>query len=49
MIQIEENKLYLVTGGGGFLGQPLVKHILSRGARVRIIGRDEGTLIKMKE
>ena len=49
MIQIEENKLYLVTGGGGFLGQPLVKHILSKGARVRIIGRDEGTLIKMKE
>ncbi len=49
MIEIEENKLYLVTGGGGFLGQPLVKHILSKGARVRIIGRDEGTLVKMKE
>jgi UDP-N-acetylglucosamine 4,6-dehydratase/5-epimerase len=49
MIQIEENKLYLVTGGGGFLGQPLVKHILSKGAKVRIMGRDEGTLIKMKE
>lgn len=49
MIQIEKNKLYLVTGGGGFLGQPLVKHILSKGARVRIIGRDEGTLITMKE
>jgi UDP-N-acetylglucosamine 4,6-dehydratase/UDP-glucose 4-epimerase len=49
MIQIEKNKLYLVTGGGGFLGQPLVKHILSKGARVRIIGRDEGTLINMKE
>lgn len=49
MIEIEENKLYLVTGGGGFLGQPLVKHILSKGARVRIMGRDEGTLVKMKE
>ena len=49
MIQIEKNKLYLVTGGGGFLGQPLVKHILSEGARVRIIGRDEGTLVMMKE
>ena len=49
MIQIEKNKLYLVTGGGGFLGQPLVKHILNEGARVRIIGRDEGTLVMMKE
>ena len=49
MIQIEKNKLYLVTGGGGFLGKPLVAHILSEGARVRIIGRDEGTLIMMKE
>jgi UDP-N-acetylglucosamine 4,6-dehydratase len=49
MIQIEKNKLYLVTGGGGFLGQPLVKHILNEGARVRIIGRDEATLVMMKE
>lgn len=49
MIQIEKNKLYLVTGGGGFLGKPLVNHILNQGARVRIIGRDEGTLIMMKE
>jgi|TARA_B110000285_G_scaffold149640_1_gene167051 UDP-N-acetylglucosamine 4,6-dehydratase/UDP-glucose 4-epimerase len=49
MIQIEKNKLYLVTGGGGFLGKPLVAHILNEGARVRIIGRDEGTLIMMKE
>ena len=49
MIQIEKNKLYLVTGGGGFLGKPLVAHILNEGARVRIIGRDEGTLVMMKE
>lgn len=49
MIQIEKNKLYLVTGGGGFLGQPLVTYILDMGARIRIIGRDEGTLIMMKE
>lgn len=49
MIKIEKNKLYLVTGGGGFLGQLLVKHILSKGGRVRIFGRDEGTLVMMKE
>lgn len=48
-IQIEKNKLYLVTGGGGFLGRPLIKTILERGGRVRIIGRDEGTLIEVKE
>ena len=49
MIQIEKNKLYLVTGGGGFLGQPLVKDILEKGGRVRVIGRDEGTLVALKE
>ena len=49
MIKIEKNKLYLVTGGGGFLGKPLVDTILKAGGRVRVIGRDEGTLISLKE
>lgn len=49
MIKIEKNKLYLVTGGGGFLGKPLVNTILKSGGRVRVIGRDEGTLISLKE
>ena len=49
MIQIEENKLYLVTGGAGFLGRPLVADILKKGGRVRIIGRDEGNLVALKE
>jgi UDP-N-acetylglucosamine 4,6-dehydratase len=49
MIEIEINKLYLVTGGGGFLGQPLVRDILDKGGRVRVIGRDEGTLVYLKE
>jgi len=48
-MKIKKNKLYLVTGGGGFLGKPLVKKILSDGGRVRVIGRDEGTLILLKE
>lgn len=48
-MKIKKNKLYLVTGGGGFLGKPLVKKILSDGGRVRVIGRDEGTLISLKE
>lgn len=49
MIQIEKNKLYLVTGGSGFLGEPLVNVILEKGARVRVMARDEGKLITLKE
>ena len=48
-MKIKNNKLYLVTGGGGFLGKPLVKKILSDGGKVRVIGRDEGTLISLKQ
>jgi len=48
-MKIKKNKLYLVTGGGGFLGNPLIKKILTDGGKVRVIGRDEGTLISLKE
>jgi UDP-N-acetylglucosamine 4,6-dehydratase len=44
-----KNKLYLVTGGSGFLGVPLVKRLLKDGARVRVISRDEGKLISLKQ
>jgi UDP-N-acetylglucosamine 4,6-dehydratase/UDP-glucose 4-epimerase len=43
-----KNKLFLVTGGSGFLGKPLVKRLLESGARVRILARDEGKLIETK-
>ena len=49
MIKIEKNKKYLVTGGSGFLGVPLVDYILSQGASVRVLARDEGKLIMLKE
>jgi len=49
MIKIEQQKLYLVTGGSGFLGYPLVKYILDQGGFVRVISRDEGKLITLKE
>jgi len=49
MIKIEKNKKYLVTGGSGFLGIPLINYILSIGASVRVIARDEGKLISLKE
>ncbi len=49
MIKIEKDKLYLVTGGTGFLGYPLVNYILKNGGLVRVISRDEGKLVEMKE
>ena len=44
-----KNKLYLVTGGSGFLGVPLVGRILNSGGRVRVLSRDEGKLIDLKQ
>lgn len=49
MIQIEKNKLYLVTGGSGFLGTPLCERILNKGGRVRVLSRDEGKLVDLKQ
>lgn len=48
-MKIKKGKLYLVTGGSGFLGFPLVDKIISEGAKVRVIARDEGKLISLKE
>ena len=44
-----KDKLLLVTGGSGFLGVPLVKRLLADGANVRVISRDEGKLIDLKQ
>lgn len=46
---IFKNKKYLITGGSGFLGEILVGEILSRGGQIRILARDEGKLISLKE
>ena len=44
-----KDKLYLVTGGSGFLGVPLVGRVLKSGGRVRVLSRDEGKLIDLKQ
>ena len=49
MIKIEKNKLYLVTGGSGFLGTPLCERILNQGGLVRVLSRDEGKLVDLKQ
>jgi len=41
--------LYLITGGSGFLGVPLAEYILNHGGHVRVLARDEGKLIDLKE
>jgi len=46
---IETGKKYLITGGSGFLGKPLIAHLLSVGCDVRIMARDEGNLISTKQ
>jgi len=49
MINIKADKKYLITGGSGFLGVPLCVELLSRGAAVRVMSRDEGKLIELKQ
>jgi len=46
---IKKDKVYLVTGGSGFLGQELIKRILDLGGKVKTIARDEGKLIQLKQ
>jgi len=48
-MDIKKNKLYLITGGSGFLGFPLVERILNKGGKVRVLARGEGKLIELKE
>lgn len=48
-MKIEKDELYLVTGGSGFLGTSLIKRIISEGGRVRVVARNEGKLIELKQ
>lgn len=49
MIKIEKEKRYLITGGSGFLGAPLAKRITEEGGKVRVLSRDEGKLVELKQ
>ena len=49
MLEIKKGKIYLVTGGSGFLGTSLCKRILEKGGRVRVLSRDEGKLVDLKQ
>ena len=43
------NKKILITGGSGFLGNALVARLLESGNHLRILSRDEGQLVSLKE
>ena len=49
MIEIKKDKLYLITGGSGFLGIPLCERVLKLGGKVRVIARDEGKLVDLQQ
>lgn len=49
MIEIKKDKLYLITGGSGFLGVPLCERVLKMGGRVRTLARDEGKLVELQQ
>ncbi len=46
---LKSSGLVLVTGGTGFLGEKLVEILVNQGNKVRIISRNEGKLIMLKE
>lgn len=46
---IQSNKLYLLTGGSGFLGEALTRRITQLGGNIRVLARGEGKLIELKQ
>lgn len=47
---MDKDKKYLITGGAGFLGQELVKRLISLGfKRLLVMSRNEGQLVQIKE
>ena len=48
-MKIKKKRIYVVTGGSGFLGKELIKKIIKGGGLVKTISRNEGKLIELKE
>lgn len=46
---INKNKKYLITGGTGFLGEFLVKRLQNEGCQLRVMSRNEGKLVALKQ
>jgi UDP-N-acetylglucosamine 4,6-dehydratase/UDP-glucose 4-epimerase len=46
---IIRNKKYLITGGTGFLGESLVHRLLNKGCNIRVMSRNEGKLVALKQ
>ena len=46
---IKKDKLYLITGGSGVVGQALCSRILYLGGKVRVFSRSANTLLEMKK
>ncbi len=46
---IQKNKRYLITGGTGFLGEALIARLQKFGCTIRILARNEGKLIALKQ
>ena len=42
------NKLALITGGTGFLGDNLINRLLKENYKIRVVARNEGKLMKLK-
>jgi len=49
MIEIKNNKKYLVTGGTGFLGQELIRRLVDKSSNIVVLSRNEGKLITLKQ
>jgi UDP-N-acetylglucosamine 4,6-dehydratase/UDP-glucose 4-epimerase len=48
-MELIKNKKYLITGGTGFLGIALVEKLLLKQCSLRVMSRNEGKLISLKE
>jgi len=49
MIEVKNDKRYLITGGSGFLGNELIKRLLNNDSEVAVMSRNEGNLLKLKQ